>query len=288
MSRDALTASDVTVVIPYFAAPRRVIGAVRSVLRQRVPVARVLVVSDGDPSVPAERLVRMDEQRVTVHVFDRNRGNYFVREAAWRAAQSECIAFLDADDEVEPEWIGRLLDTAEGNGGVAFCATRLVRSFGPVDRTIKTRSVRPELAGGPEPHHFAIHNALFDRGRIEAAGGFDPAFRIGYDTLFINFVALTGPFGVVHEPLYIRRQKDVFSRQRSLTTSRETGKGSPQRLRVIRQVEDLYRRFAPEFRDDPIVAREHLLRLRDSQLEHEVEVEVERLRTVLADHRAHG
>ena len=272
----------ITAVIPYYCSPRRVIGAVRSLLRQTRPVDRIVVVSDGDAGVPTDRLRRLGGEKVLVHVLPENRGHFFAREVARRAVDDGYILFLDADDEVEREWVQRLLEEAEPNDGVAFCGARLIRSFGPFSRTIKTRGVRLHRVGEPVAVQFAGHQTLYRVDRLAAVGGYDPAFRIGYDTALVNFVAITGPFGAVDEPLYRWRRGDMFAARKQLTADLETGYGSPARALAARRLQEIYERCAPLFRTDPARGLEVLLSMRDEALEREVDARAQELREALA------
>lgn len=271
----------VTVVIPYFSAPRRVFDAVRSALRQSHPVEMVMVLSDGDTEVPAERLRRLDERRVFVHTLPANRGTYFAREVARRALGDGYVAYLDADDEVEDEWIAQLMRSAEDNDGVAFCAARIIRSVGPLSWTVKTRSVKPHRAKQERAWQFAFHTNLYRSDRIAAVGGFDPSFRIGYDTAFVSLVAQSGPFGVVSEPLYRCREHDYLSGRRSLTADITTGYGSAARDEASERLQAIYRACAPLFATDPESALKTLMSMRDPALEAEVRSRAEELREEL-------
>jgi len=283
---DGEAVEPLTVVIPYFRQPRRVVAAVESILRQDYAPTTVLVVSDGDTTVPAEPLRALDPDRVFVHVLPQNRGHFFAREVATRALDTAWIGFVDGDDFVEPTWASSLIEAARDQGGVAFCGARQVHSYGPLSRTYTVSTVGRDKAAAVTPRQFARHTTIYRPARIKAAGGFDPGFRIGYDTVFVNLVALTGPFGVVDEPLYVRRRRDVFAREKSLTTSAQTGKGTPLRKEVLRRIDELYARYAPQFRQDPSAARETLLASRDPALDAEVEDRARELRQELGEWNA--
>ena len=279
-------AESLTVVIPYFRQPKRVIEAVTSILRQDYVPTSALIVSDGDATVPADRLRALDPDRVFVHVLPQNRGHFYTREVASRAVDAAWIGFVDGDDFVEPTWASSLIAAAREADGVAFCGSRHVHSYGPFTRTKRVSPVLPERAAAATPRQFASHVTIYRPERIDAVGGFDPGFRIGYDTLFVNLVALTGPFGVVDEPLYVRRRKDLFAREKSLTTNAQTGKGTPLRKEALLRIEELYAEYAPRFRQDPSAARETLLASRDPALDAEVQDRANELRQKLADWRA--
>ena len=271
----------VTIVIPYFSAPRRVFDAVRSALRQSHPVETVMVLSDGDAAVPAERLRRLDRRRVFVHTLPDNRGHFFAREVARRALGDGYIAYLDADDEVEAEWIAALMRSAEENDGVAFCDARIIRSVGRLSWSVKTRSVKPHRARQESAWQFAFHTSLYRSDRIAAVGGFDASFRIGYDTAFVSLVAQSGPFGVVSKPLYRCRERDYLSRRKSLTADTSTGYGSAARVEASERLQEIYRACGPLFATDPRSALTTLMAMRDPALEAEVRSRAEGLREKL-------
>jgi glycosyltransferase involved in cell wall biosynthesis len=253
--------------------------AVRSVLRQSVPVDCVCIIADGDDGVLERSLRRLDPERVFVHRMTENRGTYFVRAVARRGIAAEFLAFVDADDRVERRWLEHLLEAARDNDGVAFSGTRRIHSFGPFWRTVKTRSVRPEKAGRVPPQHFAVHCALYRPDRIDAAGGFDPSFRIAYDTAFVNFIALTGSFGVASGPLYVQRKRDVLGRTKSLTADERTGYGSADREKAQIRMTDLYEEAAAILAEDVQEGRRFLQTRRDPSLEQQVRDSVDELRT---------
>ena len=277
--------SRVTVFVPYWGERRRVVEAVRSILRQGRLVGTVVIVSDGDAAIPSDRLRRLDPHRVVTFVLPENRGHFFVREVAWRAALDDWVAFVDADDRVRPRWLERLAEAATTGGGVAFGATRLVRSYGPIDRAFKTRPVDTARAGSADPRHFATHNGLYRRDRIDAVGGFDPSFRIAYDTVFVNLIALSGPFGAVEEPLYVYRKSDAFAARKPLTGGRSTGFRSSERERATARALAIYREARPAFATDAAHARAVVLAGRDPLLAAEVEERSNELREALRELR---
>lgn len=279
--------SAVTVVVPYWGERRRVLEAVKSILRQGPLVSTVVVVSDGDEGIPSLELRRLDPGRVVTFVLPENRGHFFVREVGWRAALGDWVAFVDADDRVHRRWMQSLgAAAAEGEGeGVAFSATRLVRSLGPIDRTFKVRPVDSSRAGLAEPRHFATHNGLYRKDRIDAVGGFDPGFRIAYDTVFVNLIALSGPVGAVQEPLYVYRKSDAFAPRKPLTGGASTGFGSSERERATERALSIYAEARPLFMTDPGRAREVILSRRDPVLGAEVEEQSTALRRVIQQHR---
>ena len=276
----------VSIVIPYFRNPALVIEAAESILKQEHAVDLLLVISDGDGGVPQSRLEGLDPRRVIVYRTRRNRGNYFVREVARRALGRGWIGFVDADDYVEPMWVSALLDSGKDHAGAAFCGARLVQNDGVSETVVGQKKASLERVGGKKMIHFAYHTSIFFSERLEVIGGFDPSFRIGFDSLLINLIAATGPVGIIDQPLYIRRVAGARSVAASLTTSMTTRKNSRARRLATQRLRALYAEYVPMFRDDPAAARAALLQGRSSRLERQVAAESNALRGRLAQYRS--
>ena len=96
----------VTVVIPTYRRPETLPAAVRSVLAQTIHDLRVIVVDDGGGGLPK----LPDDPRLVVASLARNTAVLgVVRNVGIRLADSEFVAFLDDDNEWEPEHLATAL-----------------------------------------------------------------------------------------------------------------------------------------------------------------------------------
>jgi glycosyltransferase involved in cell wall biosynthesis len=96
----------VTVVIPTYRRPETLPAAVRSVLAQTIGDLRVIVVDDGGGGLPE----LPDDPRLVVVSLARNTAVLgVVRNVGIRLADSEFVAFLDDDNEWEPEHLATAL-----------------------------------------------------------------------------------------------------------------------------------------------------------------------------------
>ena len=129
--------------------------------------ADVLVVHDGDPGV-RELLGRLGVRGLQIA----ERGVSAKRNAGWRAATTDFVAFTDDDCEPAPGWLDALL--AQGSDFVAGP----VRPHPEDDADgLWARTVRSE-----EPGLYPGCNQLVRRSTLAAVGGFDEALHGGEDT----------------------------------------------------------------------------------------------------------
>ena len=98
-----------TVVIPVYEGAGVIERSVRSVLAQESTDWELVVVDDGsrDDSAAVARRTADGDPRVKF-VTQPNRGRSGARNAGAAVAAGEYVVFLDADDEVRPDWLSRM------------------------------------------------------------------------------------------------------------------------------------------------------------------------------------
>ncbi|HIE11110.1 MAG TPA: glycosyltransferase, partial [Kiritimatiellae bacterium] len=163
----------VSVVIPCFQAAEYVGEAIRSALAQTHPSVEVIVVDDGSTDGTAE-VVRRFGKRVKL-LQEPHRGAAAARNRGWRMARGGYLQFLDADDLLHPEKIARQLQAAGASRQeIVFCDCRIVSFSG---EAVRIPVLRPYTGG--DPVEFLLRSpvlttsALYPRGLLETAGGFD-------------------------------------------------------------------------------------------------------------------
>jgi glycosyltransferase involved in cell wall biosynthesis len=247
----------VLVAIPYFDCPRHVERAVRSVLAQTVTDIHVLVVGDGQE--PPLRRVR--DSRLDVFTLPANRGNYFVREVMLRANPHPWYAPHDADDWSDPDHLERLF--AMGSDAVAT---------GPV--WLHRGNAQPIVWAGPPGRTARYHVGLFATARLMAVGGYNPAERIGQDTLLLRMLRITGDLRTASHPTYHRTR-----RPGSLTVNRATSHRSEAREAMKGRNRTVYLRC--ERLRDPEAIRQYRASIIPAEIADEVERHTEALRARL-------
>jgi glycosyltransferase involved in cell wall biosynthesis len=134
----------VSVVVPCYRCEATIAAAVASIAAQTLPPAEVLLVDDasGDGTLASlHRLAAQYPGWIRVIANARNGGPSCARNAGWREATQEYIAFLDADDSWAPRKLELQVQALRADPGIALIAHRMqVR-----DRALGAPSLRPPV-----------------------------------------------------------------------------------------------------------------------------------------------
>ena len=175
-------------VIPCFNHGAWIAQAVGSCLAQRSARVEVIVVDDGsnDGKTPAA-CDALEGPSVRV-MHQANTGLPAARNAGAAQARGGRLAFLDADDWVEPQFVSRLAEAlgADRSASHAYCQERLTDLGGNVVWRV------PEW----DPITLLVTNlhpvtCLVRRDRFEHVGGFDESMTQGYEDwdLWLRFAS---------------------------------------------------------------------------------------------------
>jgi glycosyltransferase involved in cell wall biosynthesis len=171
-----MPAPRVSVVFATHNRARRLAELLASLRRQTLPAGEfeVVVVDDGSsdetPSVleSEARDGGLDLRHIRL---DPGRGPAVARNAGWRAAEGELIAFTDDDCVASEGWLAAGLEAAAQNPGCVLQGATDPRAderdaLGPFSRTLRVPH------GG---HYFQTCNVFYPRELLERTGGFDEA-----------------------------------------------------------------------------------------------------------------
>ena len=105
--------SRVSIIIPAYSAARFIGAALDSVFAQTFRDYEVVLVNDGSPDTrELEEVLKPYEGKIE-YIVQENRGLSGARNTGIRAARSEFVAFLDADDIWEPNYLQRQFEEIE-------------------------------------------------------------------------------------------------------------------------------------------------------------------------------
>ena len=147
---------DVTVVIPLYNKAAEIERAVTGVLGQTGCDLSLIVVDDGSTDNSAERVAAFKDPRLTL-MRQANKGASAARNSGWRAAETELVAFLDADDEWKPGFLAEALalGTRYPQAAIWAVAYSLVTDDGRVVDKVRFKGVPCDRDGGLIPDFFA-------------------------------------------------------------------------------------------------------------------------------------
>jgi glycosyltransferase involved in cell wall biosynthesis len=202
----------VSVVIPAYRAVDTVEETLCSVRSQTHAALDIVAVDDGSPDATPDLILSHAARDPRVCLMQQaNAGVAAARNAGWKAAAGDYIAFVDADDLWAPAKIEKQLDALRRQGDEAGLAYTWYAKI-DADSLIISRSHKPRSEGHVLKAIFGgnfIGNgsaAMMTRAALEAANGFDTSLRArgaqGCEDFSIYFrIAEKHRFALVPEPL---------------------------------------------------------------------------------------
>ena len=163
-----------SVVLATHNRARRLEALLRSLREQTIGTSSFEVVVVDDGSTDDTSTVLADERargaldlRVLRH--ERARGPAVARDAGWRVARGELIAFTDDDCVLTPEWLAELGAAWDGAPdrlvqGRTDPDPREIAGEGPFSRTLRVTALGP---------NYQTANVAYPRALLERVGGFD-------------------------------------------------------------------------------------------------------------------
>ena len=190
-----------SVVIPTFRRLDLLQRCLHGVLLQTLNEAtcEVIVVDDGHDH-DTQVLVQTWAARAPValrYVRPRSgKGPAAARNAGWRAALGDVIAFTDDDTIPQPEWLERGLQALQAHGDWSALCGRVVVPLAPQARARPTDHELMTL--GLETADFVTANAFVRRRALEQIDGFDEDFKRAWredSDLQFRLMRYIGPVG---------------------------------------------------------------------------------------------
>ena len=191
----------VSVVIPAYNSAEYLPRTIDSVLAQTLPADEIIIVDDGSTDNTKEVVEKYSEK--VRYIYQENAGASAARNTGIKAANSQWIAMLDADDEWTTDKLKRQVDLLKRNPDLMWTSANFIRCLCKEDRkgTMLDPQKAKNMLGGKEYHeeYFAalkanaagwtgtmlikktalIEAGLFTPGQLRA-NDIDMWFRIAY------------------------------------------------------------------------------------------------------------
>lgn len=169
---------EISVVIPTYRRPLLLMECLKALARQHFDRSsfEVLVISDG-PDKLTQNVVASWEHTglldVTYFPLDHHKGPAAARNAGWKIASGELVAFTDDDCVPDEFWLESLWAAHELYPQAAFAGKLIVPvSDNPVDYEWNTAQL--------EKADFVTANCAIPRQLLEKVGGFDERFSMAW------------------------------------------------------------------------------------------------------------
>ena len=124
----------ISVIIPAYNCAQWLPRCLDSLLNQTYPNLEIIVVNDGSKDNTIEVMTDYTDRYEHVKLITKkNGGEYAARITGVEHAQGSWVAFVDADDEVDPDMYERLLRNAQTyNAQISHCGFKMVYSDGKI------------------------------------------------------------------------------------------------------------------------------------------------------------
>lgn len=178
MSMSAPTQPRISVVVPTYRRPDLLERCLGALLRQTLAPAEyeIIVCDDGPSDAALQTVLKMTPAAggpaVRYIPVTATQGPAGARNAGWRAARADLIAFTDDDTVPDPAWLAAGL--AAFQRGVDALSGRIVMPLPPNPTDYELDASRLQDA------EFATANVFLRRSALERVGGFDPRFRLAW------------------------------------------------------------------------------------------------------------
>lgn len=221
---------DISVIIPGYNAGAWIRRAIESVLNQTVRPAEVIVVDDGSTDDTA--LLVQDYGVLVRYIRQQNAGPSAARNLGASRAESEWIAFLDADDEWLRYKMERQLSVMREHPDLKWCVAAVCLKdkrdavlYSPPLWSAQDRSGQTRVdyfSAVLSRAQFITSGFIVHRSLLEESGGFDPEMRGGEDVdLWCRIALQHRVIGYCSEPCWIYHHDNPDSAHRRAAACRD-------------------------------------------------------------------
>ena len=208
----------VTVIIPAYNCEHSIEQCIGSVLSQTVSTKEIIVVDDGSTDGTGDILKRSDGDIRLIE--QENKGQGAARNAGLRVAQGEFVAFLDADDYWEPEFLEKCSHFLTHHPDAVAVLTAWTKIENDHRRTIVPPAMnrmedKPDapfiipnfLRFWVEQGHIQTGAIMIRHDVIRKAGHQREDLRVSQDLEHWLLIATFGQWGFIPEPLFVSNSR---------------------------------------------------------------------------------
>jgi hypothetical protein len=211
---DASPIGSVSVIIPAYDVENCLRDAIDSAWGQQLPPKEIIVIDDGSTDA-TDAVARSYGSRI-VYIKQEHTGQGAARNAGLAIARGEFVAFLDADDYWQPEFLKMCVRFLRSHEEAIAVSTGLITQMFDGSRVIHPRQLCGDDAAVKEPFmidrffdvwaqydHVRTGSNVIRRSVIEKAGLQRADLRIAEDLEYWGYLATFGKWGFIPQPLWV-------------------------------------------------------------------------------------
>ena len=208
--------SKVSIIIPIYNTSKYLKKCLNSVIAQSYQNLEIVLVDDGSTDESgkiADEYAKKDSRIRILH--QENQGQSAARNAGIKYATGKFINFIDSDDEINPEFISKLLTTFNDDTAITVCGMHYKRLKNKTAENVYISHLRPKRKNESKKAYilyllaidgrmYSSVNKLF-RTEFLKNLTFDTSLNFAEDTKFVlNYLKKAkGEIKFINEPLYI-------------------------------------------------------------------------------------
>ncbi len=209
--------SEVSVIIPTYNCRAYILDCVNSVLKQTFQDYEIIIIDDGSIDNTKELLDPYLKNKKIDYFYQKNKGLPGARNTGIRKAQGNYILCLDADDELVPDAIQKLIESAK-NHNAQWVISDIYRIENNVTEIQKANlpSQNPLMDRTTHKSYFQSH--FYSKKCLQNIGMYDETQKYYEDwELYFRLLEAGVHYSYVAEPLYIYKiRRDSITKQASL------------------------------------------------------------------------
>lgn len=203
----------VSIIIPSYNDTKYLVDAISSALSQSYKDIEVIVVNDGSTNEEDKRFFNEFSNPSVRVITKTNEGLAAARNTGIKASKGEFFVPLDADDQIKPDFIEKLIVVMKDNVGVAYSDQEF---FGEENRLMPMKEFN--FVDLLSQNHISVCSLVrreaYDEVLTKNLVGYNPNMVYGYEDwdFWISIAELGWEFRCIHEPLFMyRRRVDSMS-----------------------------------------------------------------------------
>ena len=198
----------IAVIIPSYNCAPFVEQAVESVFRQTYSDYELIVVDDGSSDNTAQVVAKYSSNPKFCYYRQDNRGLPGARNAGVRISNSEYLAFLDADDQLEEDALKLMVQELDRTGA-SWCLIDAVKAKANGRETRSTEIPKDDPFYAILRDDFICRGMFFRRDAFVEVGLYDESMKYREDwDINIRMFAARKTFTYLPKPLYIYTWRD--------------------------------------------------------------------------------